>query len=605
MVTRCCVTLPAEKRQILISDMCKEKNMMLSIHIAILLFLGGFILSAGALRAQDPTASESISARQNLERDRIEYQINQATAPIPGIKVTSPQLPPPDMDGKSRQKIFKLNKVNFDPMPKSVPQSELEAVAAKYVAMDEVSMYDLYLMIVEIDALFDERHVLGRSGLPVQDVENGIVTVQIIEGRESNRTLTTTAPSYFGIGDTQVPSNRLAGQYFVRRQFHFSDKSSFNVQELEDEMLRFNRVFSGRIIAGIEPGAEQGDFSLNLKREFPRLISGSYSIDNTGRESSGSIRNGFSLTVSDILGVNESFLISYNKTEGTSSLYLQGKIPISTFGTFFDMSYYYGEPKTTSGQFAALVINGTSEQYRPGLRQILINRKDHRLDALINYENYDSKTNFDKALNYAEKHDAWTFGVDYSKPSSALYADFSLITGSAKTLTLPEPDYTKAHFNLLKMSLMKVQPFGGGRLSAILRGNAGVALSDLPPSQFFQIGGMSTVRGTPEALVSGDTGYLSVGELRFHIWPGFKSRPLIPATRLEFFKFFDHGGVFDRKTSRNDFLSSTGSGGTFYIDRYFSVTVLYGKPVLKNKASEIYKESLESGKWSFTLKASF
>ena len=89
---------------------------------------------------------------------------------MPGVKITSPQLPPPDIDGKSLQKIFKLNQVFFEPIPKAVPQEELNAVANKYIAMDAVSIYDLYNMVIEIDALFDKRHVLGRAYLPIGEV---------------------------------------------------------------------------------------------------------------------------------------------------------------------------------------------------------------------------------------------------------------------------------------------------------------------------------------------------------------------------------------------------------------------------------------------------
>lgn len=615
----------------------------------IILFLAGF-LSAGALFAQDPTASESIRVQQGFEHYRIERQIQQATAPLPVFKITSPQQPPPDIDGKSQQKIFKLNHVIFEPKPGGVPQTELETVAAKYVAMDTVSIYDLYCMVVEIDTLFDERHLLGRAGLPEQDVENGTVTVQIIEGRESDRNIKIVDPKYFGIGSTfssmgnaWVPSSRLFGQYFVRHQFRFSDKSSFNIQKLENEILRYNRTFNSQLSAGLEPsGDENGEFKLNLTRRLPQLLSGGYSLDNTGRESSGKIRNGVHVNVRDILGANDSFSIFYDKTEGTSSLSVRGDILISPFipfigsfispfGTFFEMSYYYGEPKTISGAFAALLINGKSEQYRPGFRHIIANKEKHRLDATLHYEDYDSRTYFDKALNYAEKHDAWTTGLEYSGQFITA-AGFSFIMGHAKTLSLPKPDYTDSDFKLVKMNLMKVLSakeklddcvlksdqrcsrlfskiiswvWSPGKATLILRGNAGAALSDLPQSQFFQIGGMSTVRGTPEALVSGDTGYLSVAEYRRFFWNG-KGKSYFSRSNAQFFVFFDHGGVFGRDDP--DFLSSFGGGGTMRFGRNFSLTGGYGIPVLKGKASEIYSDKLPTWSWnnlSFAFGVSF
>jgi hemolysin activation/secretion protein len=545
--------------------------------------------------AQDQTASESIRVQQSIERYRIEQKIQQATAPLPKFKVTSPQPPPPDIEGKSREEIFKLNDVIFEPEPKGVKLDKLQAIAADYINKGKVSIYDLYEMVIRIDALFDEKHILGRAGLPVQDVENGTVKVEIIEGRESDRNITTVAPSYFGMGNTffsrdndkaKVLSHRAFGEYFVRHQFRFSDKSSSNIQKLENEMLRYNRTFNSWISAKLEPGDENGEVTLNLTRSLPQLLSG-----------------------------------GYDKTEGTSSLSMRGDIPISPFGTSFEMSYYHGVPKTISGPFAALLINGDSKQYRPGLRQILVNEEKHRLDAALHYEDYDSRTYFDKALNYAEKHDAWTIGLEYSGQQHVSTAGFSFITGHAKTLAIPSPDYADSDFKLLKMSLMKVWSateksdtdvpksnkkcfqlctklisavWSPGKSTLILRGNAGVALSDLPQSQFFQIGGMSTVRGTPEALVSGDTGYLSVAEYRRLIWSAKGNKSYFSGSDVQVFAFFDHGGVFGRDNP--DFLSSFGGGGKMRIGRNFYLTALYGIPVLTDKASEIYKDQLKP--WS-------
>ncbi|MCL2743222.1 MAG: hypothetical protein FWE67_05155, partial [Planctomycetaceae bacterium] len=543
-----------------------------------------------------------------------------------------PQLPPPDINSKSQQKIFKLNQVLFEPIPRSIPFYELDAIAAKYTAMDKVSMYDLYRMVVEIDALFDKRHVLARAGLPVQDVDGGIVRVQIIEGRESRRTITTKAPPCFGIGKNPyypTATYRLFDKYFVQKQFHFSGRQSFNVQKLEDEILRYNRTFRSQLAAEIEPGENLGNCTLKLTRLLPQPISGGYFIDNSGRASSGRIRNGVYMNLSDILGLNDSFFVSYDKTEGTSSLSMQGDIPVSRCGTFFEMSYYYGEPKTISGAFAILNINGTSEQYRPGFRQILINKKEHRLDATLHYQNYRSETFFDTFLNYAEKHDALTFGLEYSqrKSKSALFAGLSVVAGHSKTLAPIPAEYVDNDFCLMKLNLMKIW-YPNNKWTFILRGNGSAALSMLPQSQVFQIGGMATVRGTPEAMMSGDSGYLVSAEGRYLIWNGCGSKSKYHSQRCdsfvnywkndwkenskaELFAFFDHGGVFYRKplalsTHPSDFLFSIGVGTNILIGRHCAMSCGYGQPLFTAESHlEAYRNLLRHGNAFFTARVMF
>ena len=616
------------------------------VSVTTALFLVGFLL-VGQVSAQVPpadmTALEGVHDQLGRDRFRIERQIQQATAPLPSVRVTSPQLQPPDIEGHSRQKIFKLNRVFFDPIPRSISQAELDAIAATYIAMDMVSMYDLYCMVLDIDALFDRRHVLGRAGLPVQDIEDGTVTVQIIEGREGRRTITTKAPPCLGFGDSPIfpmSSNRLFGKQFVQHQFRFSGRHTFNIQALEDEILRYNRTFRSQLVAEIEPGDGLGDSTLKLTRIMPQPISGGYYVDNSGRETSGRIRTGTYVSFSDILGLNDSFFVSYDKTEGTSSLYMQGELPVSRFGTFFDMSYYYGEPKTISGPFAILDINGTSEQYRPGFRQILVNGKERRLDATLHYQNYHSQTLFGDYLNYEEMHDSMAVGLEYShrRKKTATFAGMSVIAGNARILSpagapYPGGTHVRNDFCLMKMNLMRVW-YPNSKWTLILRGNGSAALSDLPQSQVFQIGGMATVRGTPEGMMSGDSGYLITAEARRLIWSGCRSRCFThdscsprpcasihrkslakylrddwqKHSRAEVFTFIDHGGVFHRNPEwhSSDFLTSIGIGGTVNLGRHCSLSGGYGQPIFREWSRlEAHQALLRDGNAFFTARVTF
>ena len=586
---------------------------------------------------------EGVHVQQGRDRFRIEQQIQQGIAPLPAVRVTSPQLQPSDIEGHSRQKTFKLNQVAFDPMPRSVSQTELDAITAPYTIMDMVSMYDLYCMILEIDALFDRKYVLGRAILPVQEIENGIVMVQIIEGREGRRIITTKSSPCLGLGDSPIfpmSSTRLFGKQFVQQQFRFSGRRSLNIQALEDELLRYNRTFRSQLLAEIEPGEGLGNSTLKLTRIMPQPVSGGLYTDNSGRESSGRIRTGAFVSLTDIVGLNESFFVSYDKTEGTSSLYMQGDIPVSRFGTFFDMSYYYGEPKTISGPFAILDINGISEQYRPGFRQILVNKKERRLDATLHYQNYNSQTFFGPHLNYEELHDATIIGLEYShrQKKTATFAGVSVVAGHARTMAPPiaTQEYVQSDFCLMKMNLMRVW-YPNSKWTLILRGSGSAAFSDLPQSQVFQIGGMATVRGIPEGMMSGESGYLVTAEARRLVWSGCNSRSccsdlrdncapqpcgkmprksvveyfredLHKHSRAEVFTFFDHGGVFYRNPEWNSatFLTSIGVGGAVNLGKHCSLSGGYGQPIFPEWSRlESYRAQLREGNAFFSARVVF
>ncbi|MDR1484704.1 MAG: hypothetical protein LBT09_07755 [Planctomycetaceae bacterium] len=583
---------------------------------------------------RDSTLTENVPPDQRLERFRIERQIQQVTSQLPGVKVTSPQQPPINLDDKSTKKIFKLNKVIFNPLPATLPLEELEAITARYISMDAVSIYDLYSMVVDIDSLFNQKRILGRAGLPVQDIDNGIVIVQIIEGKIT-KTKIDTKVNHSSICRQDSPTlettHRFLNRHFVNKQFRFNTKKSLNLRQLEDEILRYNRTFQSQLAAEIEPGDDLGSSTLKLTHILPQPVSFGYYVDNSGRETSGKIRNGAYLNLANIVGLDESFFVSYDETKGTTALYMSGEIPVSRFGTFFDMTYYYGTPTTISGPFAVLNINGTSEQYKPGFRQIILNTKKRRLDAYLRYENYNSQTYFDTALNYAEKMNGLTIGIDYSyrASKSAVFGGMSIVTGDAGTL---DPSglgtsYTHHNFCLMKFNLMKVW-YPNANTTFILRGNGNAAFSDLPQSQIFQIGGVSTVRGTPEGLISGDSGYLISAEGRYTIWNGANlslqkcrvapcesvavrtKKSFCQKTKIELFGFIDHGGVFYRDyppTLRpSDFLSSLGAGGTIQLGKNLSATCGYGQPIFTAESHQsTYREKLKHGNLFFNAKVTY
>ncbi|MDR2171234.1 MAG: hypothetical protein LBP59_13910 [Planctomycetaceae bacterium] len=582
---------------------------------------------------RDPTLTEINPPEQRLEKFKIERQIQQATSPMPGVKVTSPQQKI-DLTDKSTQKVFKLNKVVFNPLPSTLPIDELEAITARYIAMESVSIYDLYNMIVEIDSLFNQKRILGRAGLPIQDIENGVVIVQIVEGKIANTKIETKVPVqsiFTQESPTLKKTHRFFNQHFVHKQFRFNAKKSFNLQKLEEDILRYNRTFQSQLAAEVEPGDDLGSCTLKLTHILPKPVSGGYYVDNSGRETSGRIRNGVYLNLTDIVGLDESFFVSYDETKGTTALYMTGEMPVSRFGTFFDMSYYYGTPRTIAGPFAVLNINGTSEQYKPGFKQILLNEKQRRLDAYIRYENYNSETYFDVDLNYAEKLDSLTIGLDYTyrTDKSALFSGMAITTGNAGTLdpNVINLHFTRHNFCLMKFNLMKVW-YPNKNVMFVFRGNGSAALSDLPQSQVFQIGGTATIRGTPEGLMSGDSGYLMSAEGRYTIWNGADfslrncrvepcesvlkrtKKTLCKSSKIELFGFIDHGGVFYRDYSASmrpsDFLSSLGVGGIVTLGRQLSATFGYGQPIFTAEShQDAYKEKLAHGNFFFNAKATY
>jgi hemolysin activation/secretion protein len=590
--------------------------------IGFTIFLNLSIVTAQAppLPVNDPTGAESVHRDQIYDRFRIERQIEQSRVTPARPQITTPQPDPIDWNEKSKQKAFKLNTVIFDPEPKSITSFELQEITQKYTLRDGVSLFDIYTMLTEIDTLFDKKHIVARAVLPVQDVDSGVLHVKIIEAQLGKTIIETKRPAYPFFEHAKsdfVPACDFFSKKFVKKQFSFTAKNGLNIKNLEDELLRFNRRFRSQLVAELEPGDEHGLSNLKLTLVKPQPISATYFIDNSGRKNSGTIRNGFYTQLQGLLGLDDSFFVSYDETQGTSMLVLSGGLPINTKGTSFDLSYDYGTPRTIDGPFAVLGIHGISQRIRPSFRQQIVNKKRQNLDAFLAVETYRSKTWFDQELNYAEKLTSITVGLDYQLrfDKSAIYASLSITSGNVGIA-----DYLSSYqyhdFCLLRASLLRVYNLTK-KYTFIVRGNGHAALTDLPQSQIFQIGGMSTVRGVEEGLMSGDSGYLISLEGRYKFGrhnkeqkctDSRKSQILQP--RFEGFVFFDHGGVFYRDSPpslrSSDFIFSIGIGGNLNIGKYTSITGGVGQPLFtKLSHQSAFRESLNTPRGYFTAKITF
>ena len=88
----------------------------------------------------------------------------------------------------------------------------------------------------------------------------------------------------------------------------------------------------------------------------------------------------------------------------------------------------------------------------------------------------------------------------------------------------------------------------------------------LPSSEQFSIGGMATVRGYEESLLSGNKGWFGSMEYGFPIskdkqtWRGFV--------------FYGYGTVYNESYNNRDYITSTGIGVEFFKDSWYGKVAL-------------------------------
>ena len=580
--------------------------------IRMALFFGVLTNSAGLLAQvppPPPPPPETVH-RDNLWNNfRVEQEIRRFREQPPELSLTTPQEPLA-LDGFSNEKILLVRQVIFENLPRSISQRELDSIAQRYTSQEQISLRDLYEMLGEIDSLFDARNVVGRAVLPIQDVEDGIVRVQIIEGKIGTVTVEHKRQPFIleneKNGFTAV--NPIWGKHFVRHQFHVYPSQVLNTKQLEEEVLRFNRKFRTQLIAELEPGDDTGRSDLKLTAVVPQPVSGGYYCDNTGRETSGRFRNGCFFQLQNRAGLDESFFWSYDKTDGSSFMTMFGDVPITRFGTSFEMGYDYGTPKTLYGPLASLGMTGMSERYRPGIRQLIRNTKDRRTDLSFQVEDFKSETSFEDVVIFRERLTGYTFGISdtYRTEKSVRFLSLAWQTGLAGVAPHQQiGDFEYDNFHVLQGGLTKAW-YPDKKWTFLVKSNGSLAMSPLTQSRIFQIGGMATVRGVPEGLITGDSGYFVNLEGRRLLMNWRNTNKFV----VEAFSFFDHGGVFYRdypdEYHPSDYLFSVGCGLNANLMRCVSATIGYGHPIFTGESHrDEYREKLNNGNVYFTVRAQF
>ncbi len=123
------------------------------------------------------------------------------------------------------------------------------------------------------------------------------------------------------------------------------------------------------------------------------------------------------------------------------------------------------------------------------------------------------------------------------------------------------PVYSKGNPGHLSARL----DLGAGFTGLLRLGGQWSDRDNLPVQEQWQVGGNASVRGYPEGLLIGDSGYLVSAELRYPVFRRIAGLPVRWRERGRGMIFLDHGAAFPFKgnaggVDSDDFLTSAGLG---------------------------------------------
>lgn len=420
---------------------------------------------------------------------------------------------------------------------------QLEAVVAPYTGR-ALTLLEIYEAADKVtDHYVAAGYTLASANVPPQKIENGVVRLEVLEGRIGAITLE--RPGRY---DGAQLASYLHG---VERGLLYRGSA------LEQGMARINELPGLQARALLRPGDEFGstDVVLQTREDF---FAGGLSVDNFGRENVGEFRTTASAVLNNPTGVADQLTVMALVSEDALLKYgyVAYSVPVNFRGTRLEISY--GEARFEVDDDAFLGVEGDNKSGRIALSHPLLRTRSNRLSATVAISNTDSNADIVAGTFADTQLTLLELGAIYnhayaSRAATQLVAglatNFEEATTESLFNDLGEPDDQRLR---LELDLQHLQPMPGKTLQLIARLNGVWSPDPLADTQQFSIGGPNSVRGYAAADERGDRGYFASLTLR----QPFDWGPMKLAGRV----FGDTGRVYAAQGGARESLSSLGVG---------------------------------------------
>lgn len=477
--------------------------------------------------------------------------------PTPPKVVMPVQTAPSQHSPRARR--FRVNAFHFSGNT-VYPKHVLKRVLERYMDL-ELNLYDLNKAAEALTVFYhDHGYMLARAVIPPQKVVDGVVKIQIVEGR---------------IGKTTFKGNHRYSDHFIAaRTRSLTPGALVTTNNLETNLLLLNDLpgLSAKVV--LEPGAEFGDTDAEIDLT-EKLFSANVGVNNHGRSETGKNRIDLSASLNSPFGWGDQLTVGGSRTSGglTRLGSVNYSIPVNTLGTRLSVGASKVSYDVDNALIAKLGVSGEISSTNMSVTHPLARTRNHTEIISVGVKRDRLKQ---EALNTTLSDNAISV-MNFSYLTSTINADtsvtnarFSLATNFKSVddkISPSAPNYTQQNAVLARweMDVNHNTPFSGA-WDLYVRANVMYSNQMLPDTEKFSLGGPSSVRGYRPSELRGDSGYLLTTELR---------RPFSLGGRYGIFRLTADSGEVTSKASgygsngypfrdSSDRLHSAGFGATFY-----------------------------------------
>ncbi|MBE9148017.1 ShlB/FhaC/HecB family hemolysin secretion/activation protein, partial [Coleofasciculus sp. LEGE 07092] len=498
----------------------------------------------------------------------------------------SPAIPPTELEIRVKvERVEVLGSTVFSP-------AELQAVVAPFIGK-EASFEELLGIRTAITRLYtDNGYTTSGAFLPSQDVTDGVVQIQIVEG---------------GIERVEIQGLKRLNSNYVRSRIRLATEAPINLRRLEEalQLLQIDPRLD-RVQAELSAGTIPGFNVLTLQLKEAQTWTSSVLVENRESPSVGSTGATAIVTNQNVLGFGDRLSANYGITAGIDKYNLSYEIPLNPRDGTLSFSYDRSSSEIIEEPFSVLDINSNSSTFSVGFRQPIVRTPTREFTLGLSLDLRQSQTfllddiPFSFSLGPEDGESRVTvlrFSQDWVNRST----NRVLAARSQFSFGLDLFDATinntgiDGRFTSWIGQFQLVQALGN---DAILIARAGAQLSfdSLLPLEQFSIGGIDTVRGYRQNQGVADNGIIGSLEVRL---------PIIQEPEgigtIELAPFFDIGTVWNHEgeASRSRTLASIGLGLLWQFEPSISAQLYWGIPLI---SVEDEGDSLQDNGITFSIR---
>ena len=460
------------------------------------------VLSISVSSAFAQTVPDAGSLLQQIEKGRL--------APPPGKP--GPLLAPPPQPMKELSGMsVTVSRFQFAGNT-LLTQAQLAPAVASFVNRP-LSFNDLQNAAAAVAETYRKAGWIVRVYLPLQEIKDGVVTLQVVEAVFGQVRMEGTAP-------TRVPFDRLV-PIVGAAQPH---GAALKAQAMDRALLLLDDMPGISTAGSLAPGEQANEVDLVLKIEDEKLVNGQVGVDNASARSTGSARLTADLYINSPLRLGDQAVVNLMHTEGSDYARLAYTVPLGAAGWRVGANASHLRYRLVDDALAALDASGTSTTSGVEATYPLIRARLKNLYLALNYDNkrFDNRAAATTITDY--KIDTFTVGLngnvlDQYAGGGSTSASLALVHGKVDLDGSPNAradaltTRTGGSFTKLRYAASRQQVLTEAlALYAAFSGQT--AGKNLDSAEKFYLGGAYGVRAYPSNEGGGSEGQLFNLELR-------------------------------------------------------------------------------------------